>query len=175
MKAQAGPRKVVYKNPYQQIYEVHVEFEGGKKDLFVTDYGPRAALIVHGPEGILLTRQYRYLIDRVSWEIPGGKVDRGESMPAAAIRECEEETGVRCQDVQPLIMFHPGLDTLHNPTHVFHSSAFERKAAGDHEGEIVGIGWLPLGKCVDMIFAGEIVDSLSIISILAYAERRRGK
>ncbi len=30
-----------------------------------------------------------------SWELPGGKIDQGESLPAGAVREVLEETGVR--------------------------------------------------------------------------------
>lgn len=32
---------------------------------------------------------------RGRWELPGGKVDPGESDTAALVRECEEELGVR--------------------------------------------------------------------------------
>jgi 8-oxo-dGTP diphosphatase len=31
------------------------------------------------------------------WELPGGKVEPGESEPAAAVRECAEELGVRVE------------------------------------------------------------------------------
>jgi ADP-ribose pyrophosphatase len=127
-------------------------------------------VLVEGSDGILLTRQYRHLIDRISWEIPGGKVDPGEGMEAAARRECLEETGVSSRDLKPLLMFHPGLDTLHNPTHLFFTQDFDRKTEiqGLHNSEVCGRDWVPLDKCIAMISSREIVDSLSIIALLSY-------
>jgi ADP-ribose pyrophosphatase len=40
---------------------------------------------------IVLVRQYRPSIDRMTWELPAGSVDDGESAEHAARRECEEE------------------------------------------------------------------------------------
>lgn len=112
-------RKIVYENPYQKVYQVGLRFEAGQKELYVTDYGHRVSVILEGPEGILLVRQYRYLIDRVGWEVPGGKLEPEEDFETGARRECREETGVQCGALEPLKMFHPGLDTLHNPSHIF--------------------------------------------------------
>lgn len=48
--------------------------------------GPR------GPE-LILIRRFRHGIDE--WSLPKGKLDAGESYAEAALREVEEETGVR--------------------------------------------------------------------------------
>jgi 8-oxo-dGTP pyrophosphatase MutT (NUDIX family) len=161
---------VVYENPYQQVYKLRLDFGDFSKEIFVTDYGDRVGVVVEGPEGILLVRQYRHLIDRVSWEIPGGKVDQTESLEEAARRECVEETGIVCRELSPLLMFHPGLDTLYNPTHLFHSHEFEEnpETAVFHGDEVSGRDWIPLEQCISMISSCKIVDSLTIIGLLSY-------
>ncbi|MGW2222745.1 NUDIX hydrolase [Nonomuraea sp. NPDC001684] len=35
--------------------------------------------------------------DNDNWAVPGGAIDLGESIPAAAIRETHEETGITCE------------------------------------------------------------------------------
>ncbi len=47
-----------------------------------------------GPE-LLLIRRFRHGIDE--WSLPKGKLDPGESFSEAALREVEEETGVRAR------------------------------------------------------------------------------
>jgi 8-oxo-dGTP pyrophosphatase MutT (NUDIX family) len=42
---------------------------------------------------VVIIRQYRAPIDRVTWEFPAGRVDPGETTEDAAKRECEEEIG----------------------------------------------------------------------------------
>jgi ADP-ribose pyrophosphatase len=165
-----GQREVVYENPHQQVYKLRLDFGDFSKEIFVTDYGDRVGVVVEGPEGILLARQYRHLIDRVSWEIPGGKVDQAESLEEAARRECVEETGILCRELSPLLMFHPGLDTLYNPTHLFHSHEFEENpgTAVFHGDEASGRDWVPLERCISMISSCKIVDSLTIIALLSY-------
>ena len=61
-----GLRDVVYKSPFHHVYKVRLDYGHRTKEMFITDYGKRVGIIVEGAQGILLTRQYRYLIDRIS-------------------------------------------------------------------------------------------------------------
>lgn len=171
-----GQRRVVYENRYHQVYRVTADFDGFSKEYFVTDYGQRAGLVVVKGESMLLVRQYRLLIDRLSWEVPGGKVDDGETPEAAAVRECLEETGLQCRDLKPLLSFRPGLDTLHNPTYLFYTDKFV-KAPGKNlsQREVQGCTWVPLERCIEMIFTEKIVDSLSIVAFLSYGALMGGR
>lgn len=166
---QIGHRQVVYEDKYQQIYRVTADFGGFTKEYFVRDSGQRAGLVVVRGESVLTVRQYRLLVDRVSWEIPGGRVNDGETPEAAAVRECMEETGVECQNLRPLLNFHPGLDTLYNPTHLFYTDEFLETSRDDlHTHEVLGHEWVPFARCIGMIFTQQIVDALSIVALLAY-------
>ena len=55
--------------------------------------------VVLDPEGrVVLVHRPRY----DDWTLPKGKLDRGESFEDAALREVEEETGLRCRLVREL-------------------------------------------------------------------------
>lgn len=163
-------RQLVYENPYQQVYSVKANFGSFSKEYFVTDTGQRAGVVAMNDGNVLLVRQYRLLINDLSWEIPGGKVDPGETPEAAAVRECLEETGIRCFNTQQLMFYHPGLDTRHNPTHLFYSenTSEEPEDLEIHPDEVTASEWVPLDRCLEMIFNGQIVDSFTIIGLLAY-------
>jgi ADP-ribose pyrophosphatase len=167
-----GPRELDYENARFRVFRQRLTFPAFAKDLYIVSYGPRAAVVVEGPQGLLLTRQYRLMIDRVSWEIPWGRVEPGESLEQAAARECLEETGYECGGLSPLIDFQPGLDTVENPTRIFTAATFrEVHAIPPDRTDAIERAWVPLGRCVEMAYAGEIADSLSIIAVLAYAGR----
>ena len=166
---QIGPRQVVYEDKYQQIYRVTANFGSFEKEYFVRDSGQRAGLVVVQGESVLLVRQYRLLIDRVSWEIPGGRVDDDEMPEAAAVRECLEETGLHCQNLKPLLGYHLGLDTMYNPTYLFYTDEFvEAGENNPNAHEVTRRVWVPLERCIEMVFGQQIVDSLSIVALLAY-------
>lgn len=170
--ARIGPHEVIYQNAYFQVYRVHLEFEGFQKELFVNDTGERAGLVIVRGGDVLLVRQYRYLVNQLAWEIPGGKIDEGETPEAAAVREALEETCLRCRRLKSLLYFHPGLDTHHNPTFIFSAEEFEEMPPDHlHTQEVSERVWVPLTQCVKMIFAGQIVDSLTIAALLAYHTR----
>lgn len=164
-----GPREVVYKNQYQQIYRVSARFDGFQKQFFINDYGRRVGLLIVKGKEVLLVRQYRLLVNELAWEIPGGKVDEHETAEQAAAREGLEETCLRCRSLKPLLYFHPGLDTFDNPTFLFYTGDFEEVSdASFHPQEVSERVWVPLARCLDMVFAREIVDSLTIAGLLAY-------
>lgn len=155
IKPKLGPLKVVYRNRYQTIYHREADFGTFRKEYFVNDTGHRVGVVVEGPEGILLTRQYRHLIDDLSWEIPGGRMEENEDAEGAARRECAEETGVQCLSLQLLIQYYPGLDTYHNPTQVFFTREFEVEEAHEPPAqEVAEKHWVRLAQCVEMIKGG---------------------
>jgi len=164
-----GPPEVVYENKYQQIYRVSAEFQDFTKEIYVNDYGRRVGLLLIRGEDVLLVRQYRLLVNTLAWEIPGGRVDEGETPEQGAIREGIEETCLRCRTLKHLLYFHPGLDTFDNPTFLFYSEDFQETAPENlHCNEVTERIWLPRARCIRMIFSREIVDSLTIAALLAY-------
>ncbi|MCF6467625.1 NUDIX domain-containing protein [Nonomuraea sp. MG754425] len=55
---------------------------------------PSVNVIVTNPAGdVLMIRRS----DNDNWAVPGGAIDLGESIPAAAVRETLEETGITCE------------------------------------------------------------------------------
>lgn len=157
-------KDVVYEDQIQTIRKVVAHFNGFNKEYYVSDHGRRAAVMAVRNGEVLLVRQYRLLINGLSYEVPGGRIDENETPEAAAIRECLEETGVRCLNVKPLISYHPSLDVLKNYTYLFYADEFEQGAESE-PGQRV---WIPLPGCIDMVFSQQIVDSLSILALLAY-------
>jgi len=59
--------------------------------------------LVQNPAGELL-----FIYRRGSWDLPKGKIDKGEDPPTAAIREVQEETGIK-----NVIILKPVGDTWH--------------------------------------------------------------
>ena len=165
----ARNQKLVYASPYSKIYTLDVDFQGMTKEYFVHVYEPRVGLILLKDDSLLLTRQYRLMIDRVSWEIPGGSVDEGESFEEAIIRECREETGIECRDLKKLIYYHQSIDTLYTPTQIFYTDQFEEVSLfQSNPQEVLSFEWMKLIECERMIDEGVIVDSFSIIAIQSF-------
>ena len=68
-----------------------------------------AASIVRAPDGrVLMAERTRKQLSPGFWELPGGKIEPGESAREAAIRELEEEIGIRALSIAPWIQYeHP--------------------------------------------------------------------
>lgn len=74
--------------------------DGGDSDFFIIDTSDWVNIIAKTDDDqLILVRQYRFGIDEISLEIPGGVVDPADKNPlAAAKRELMEETGYVSHD-----------------------------------------------------------------------------
>ena len=169
VKVQKGQKIVEHQNQHFYVYSQEVNFGFFSKKYYVAQYGTKACLLIVKDNFVLLARQYRFLVDRPVWEIPGGKVEDGEKADESAVRECEEETGIRGLNLKPLLHYPQGLDCLSAGAHLFYAHEFKKaKEFIPNPKEVDMIQWVSFEKCLDMIRAGEILDHFSIIALLYY-------
>jgi len=93
------------------------------------------------------------------WSVPGGRVEPGETLAAAVVRELAEETGLACA-CGPLV----GWVERIGPDHHFVIMDFEatpldgsEPVAGDDVLEVV---WVPLHEVAEMDVVDGLVDFL---------------
>lgn len=111
---------------------------------------PRAALIArHDRRG------------RLVWSLPKGHVEAGETPVDTAVREVEEETGIRGTVLAPLgtidFWFVADRRRVHKTVHHFLLEA-QGGELSDADVEVVEVAWFPLPD---------------VPSVLAYADERR--
>jgi ADP-ribose pyrophosphatase YjhB (NUDIX family) len=103
---------------------------------------------------VILERDYRYLLVQEGkeeayglWNLPAGRVEVGETIEEAAVREAKEETGYSVRLVGKVAVIHEGHE--YNVKHVYAGEV----ADGDlvlPEGEILDAQWFSFEQMVDM-------------------------
>jgi ADP-ribose pyrophosphatase len=171
MKPKLSPPIRVHQNPFMNVDHVGADFGAFRKDYYVVEFGPRAGIIAVHEGRILLVRQYRLLPNALCWEIPGGCVEKEEDSATAALRECQEEAGVACAELQPILVYYPGLDNVQNRTTLYLAKVMEIAAFQPKASEIVERGWFSPEQALKMVFEGTIQDAMSVAGILSYSHR----
>ena len=161
-------KKTIFKNKFLELYTVSAYFKNFKKDYFVTDYGKKVGILILKHNSVLLVRQYRYLLNSISYEIPGGRIDENETPEQSAIRECFEETGIKCNSIIPLLDYMAGVEMVKCPTHLFYTTDFEETNVFD-KNEIENIKWFKYEECIEMIRSRKVRDGMTIIALLIYS------
>jgi 8-oxo-dGTP diphosphatase len=99
-----------------------------------------AASIVRMPDGrVLMAERTPGQISPGFWELPGGKIDSGESAEHAAIRELDEEIGIRALSVRPWISYVHAFPLRRIRLHFF---KVERWEGNPHGREGQRLAWI---------------------------------
>lgn len=140
--------------------------------------GPDAAgvVVLDEERGILMIWRHRFLPDTWGWEIPGGRIDPGETQEQAAVREVYEETGWRVVgDVCHLSTHHPSVGLVNQTFTIFLADAAESVGPPTDVNEAVRVAWRPLEAVASDVRDGNISDGFSLLAVtLALASTGRG-
>lgn len=115
---------------------------------------------------IVLVRQYRSALERVTLEIPAGKLDVGEDSFSCATRELEEETGIRAGKMSYLTAISTSAGFCDEIIHLYMATELEFLEAHPDEDEFVRIELMPLSDLMDLVLDGKIEDSKTLIGAL---------
>ena len=139
----------------------------------VVHNGGAAILYVNDNDEVLLERQYRYAYNEVIYEIPAGKLEKGEDPKLAAIRELEEETGLKVNDLIHLGDIYPTCGYSSEIIHLYLAENPTKTHTNFDEDEVIDVCYIKLDKVKEMILSGEIKDAKTICAINYYLLRKK--
>lgn len=116
---------------------------------------------------ILLVNQFRYPYKEMLLELPAGKLNVGESPEETAIRELEEEGGVKAESVELMFEIYPSPGYTNEIIRIYKAKNVKKTAVHLDEDEFLESVWIEKSKLKQMIFDGKIKDGKTIIALLS--------
>jgi len=166
----------IYRGKVVNLWVHDVPLPNGRRTTLEVIHHPGAAAVLpfHGDGDVVLVRQYRFAAGGWLIEIPAGKLDPGESPEACAIRETEEEVGMRAGRVVKLgsILTTPGFTD--EVIHLYEAHDLQSTVTRHEEDEVLTVLRVPFARAVAMVEEGEIHDGKTVAAILLAARRRPG-
>ncbi|MBS1953201.1 MAG: NUDIX hydrolase [Cyanobacteria bacterium SZAS-4] len=163
--------RFVYENPWIHVREDDVVQPDGKPGIYGVVHFKNTAigvLPIDEDDKICLVGQYRYAIERYSWEIPEGGCAEGEDYLDAAKRELIEETGMVASDWTRLGCSHLS-NSVSDELAIFYLATGLTRGTPNPEGtEELAYKHVTFDQALDMVMQGEITDALSILAITHY-------
>lgn len=162
--------KLIYKGPVFSVYSDRVR-EGhytGQRDV-IRHPGSIVILAVDEPSSaprILLCRQYRHAAGKYMWELPAGRIDRGEKSLAAAKRELLEETGYSARRWQRAFRFYSSPGFLDETMDIYLARDLRPGAAHPEEDEQIAIRFVTLREALRRVMSNQIDDAKTMTAVL---------
>lgn len=127
------------------------------------------ACVLYVEDGkVLFVRQYRYAYGESVYEIPAGKLEKGEDPKKAAARELEEEAGICAEQLDLLYVIYPSPGYTNEKIYLYQASGGKKTQAHLDEGEFLDVEYISLDRVKEMLRLGQINDSKTIIALQAY-------
>lgn len=132
-------------------------------------------VVALGDDGcVSLVRQFRYPFREHLWELPAGKLEKGEEPLPAAKRELSEETGLEADTWTDLGQLYATPGYCSEVLHLFLATGLRQGEAHPDPNEFLDVIRLPLAELIDRIEAGEIRDAKTVVGALRAERRVRG-
>jgi ADP-ribose pyrophosphatase len=121
---------------------------------------------------VLLVRQFRYAARKMLWELPAGRIDKGENDLHAAKRELLEETGYTAKRWRRILRFYASPGFLAEAMNLYLARGLRAGPAQPEPDEVIHLRMVPLSAAVRMVMRGAIKDGKTISGILWLSQSR---
>ncbi len=119
---------------------------------------------------LVMVRQFRWGLDELSWEFPGGIVDAGEDPVDAGLRELREETGYVAESGRLIGHCSPNPAIMNNRCHIIFADNVRLSEHGTDwdEHEEMEIRALPEVEVLSWAREHKIGHALALVGLLYY-------
>jgi len=162
--------KAAFESPIFRVLTQQVREPGGyvaRRD--IVEHPGSVVILAIDEKGatprILLEQQYRHAARSFLWELPAGKIDRGESALHAAKRELLEETGYTARRWRSILKFFVSPGFLDETMTIFLARDISPGPAQPEYDEIIESRFFSLPTAQRMAERGAIRDAKTIAGI----------
>lgn len=137
----------------------------------IVDHNGGVAIIGLTEDGeVLLVRQFRAPYKEVLYEIPAGKLEKGEDPFEAAKREFQEECGCTAENFKYIGELYPTPGYCGEIIRLYYATGLEFGEQHLDEDERLDVYKVPLGEAFDRCINGEFKDAKTQIGIMKVRE-----
>jgi ADP-ribose pyrophosphatase len=146
--------------------------QGHELDYYVIEFARQAVGVVPVDDDgqVLLVQQWRHPVEKLTWSIPAGAIEKGESPADAAVRELREEAGHAPAKLEPLYHYHPSIGVADQTFHLFVARGVtDLRTRPDNE--IHATRFFTRTAVNDLLDRNEIVDGMSLTGLLMWLRK----
>jgi 8-oxo-dGTP pyrophosphatase MutT (NUDIX family) len=168
--------KVVYQNAWIRVREDNVLRPDGNPGIYgVIEIRPSIGVVaLNERDEMVLVGQWRYVLDRYSWEIPRGGSYPGESdMLEVAKRELAEEAGVLAEHWEYLGVVDCCNGVVTDVQTLYVAKGLTHTEMNLDPEEDITAEWKPFEEALAMAMDGRITEASTVAAILMEAQRRK--
>jgi len=168
--------RIAYQNSWIRVREDQVLRPDGNPGIYGVVEIPASVGIVavNEHDEIALVGQWRYTVNRYSWEIPRGGSEGHSDLLAVAKRELAEEAGVQATHWQFLTKVDVCNGVTDDVQHLFLATGIDSAVALQDPCEQIVAEWKPFAQAVEMTMTGAITEVCSVAAILWVEKLRAG-
>lgn len=167
-------RETVYQGHIINVEHWTVALPNGKDALreVVVHRGASAIVALDDQNRIILVRQARVAVDRLTLEIPAGKLDSAAEDPFdCARRELSEETGMTADHWEKLTCLDTTPGFCSEKIHLYLATGLHEGDTHPDEDEFVDTVRMPLTEAVARVMDGTFRDGKTIVGIMMAAQK----
>ncbi|SHE56312.1 NUDIX hydrolase [Alkalibacter saccharofermentans] len=158
--------KEIYKGRIIDLRVEDVELTNGTKSVReIITHGGASAILANHKGKVILVRQFRKPIDKVLLEMPAGKIDPGEDPTVCALRELEEETGMKATHITKIGEIHTTPGFSNELIHIYYTENLVEGKLNRDEDEMMDTVMVGLDELEGMIENGDITDGKTLAAI----------
>lgn len=168
-------KQVVFPGVIIRLEHWQVELPNGEKAMREVACHPGASAIValDNDGQIILVRQHRIAVGRLTLEIPAGKLDSPDEDPfECAKRELSEETGLTADHWQKLTCLETTPGFCNERIHIYLATGLRQGDCHPDDDEFVAVTRMPLQDAVARVMDGTFRDGKTALAIMMAAALR---
>lgn len=169
--------ETIFKGALLHVTRDEVRLPNGKTSIREGILHPGAVVIVPflNATTLIMERQYRYMPDKVFYELPAGKTDPGEDFLTTGKRELLEETGYTAKTWTFLSHLYPAIGYADEKMAVFAAHDLRFTEIARDEDEFLEIIEMPIDQAMEMLRKGEITDAKTMVGLFWAEKLARGE